>query len=187
MVESRNERLAREYREMLKIQDRPYLNWIPIKGEIPYVEEYLLNVRLRSYVLTAEDGRYLVGVQNRWTIKVSLRGSYPHVAPYIRMLNIPPVFHPFWYSKGTYCAPDQWRSETPLKDHILKMLASLKYDPDAIMTDTPANYKALEWAKKNQDQPGLFPSDGTILNENNTDEIKESSLLEIIDSWGAGQ
>ena len=170
MPENRNDRLAADYREMLKIQDCPYLSWIVTKGEPPYAEEYLLTVRLRTYVLRADHGAYQVGAAHRCTIRITLRDSYPHTAPHIRMLSIPPVFHPDWYSKGSYCSPEPWRPEHSLKDHVLRMLSSLRYDPALIGSGAPANYKALEWYEKQKDNAGLFPSDMTELTENSPEE-----------------
>jgi ubiquitin-protein ligase len=115
MKDQRRDRLAQDFYEMLKIQDRPYLSWIVIKGEPPYAEEYLLTVRLKSYALSAEHGQYLVSRINSCTVKVTLWDSYPNIAPNIRLLSFPPVFHPCWYSKGTYCPPEPWSPESSLK------------------------------------------------------------------------
>lgn len=188
LSDNRNERLAADYREMLKLQNRPYLSWIVTKGEPPYAEEYLLSVSLRSYALTASDERYIVGVIDRCTVKVELWGSYPHIAPNIRMLNIPPVFHPNWYSKGTYCPKEAWRPDTPLKDYVIQMLGTIAYVPDAIETAYPANYKALDWFRRNQDSPDLFPSDKTVLSENTPEEARAAEQAaagfgKTIDSW----
>ena len=188
MTVSRNERLAADYREMLKLQNRPYLSWIVTKGEAPFAEEYLLSVRLRTYVLTVQAGCYAVSAIDRCTVRVTLRGSYPQVAPTVTMLSIPPVFHPDWYSKGAYCSSAPWRPDDSLKDFILRMLGTLSYAPSLMNTASPANYKALDWYRKNLDSAALFPSDTTELTEN-TPEVcaaLESAALspgEIIDSW----
>lgn len=185
---NRNVRLAADYRQMLKIQDRPYLSWIVTKGEPPYAEEYLLTIRLRMYVLSQQSGKYIVGVRNQCTVKITLWDSYPHIAPNIRMLSIPPVFHPDWYSKGTYCSSVPWRNECSLKDYVLRMLKTLMYDPFTMATETPANYKALEWYRKNRERHDLFPCDSSVLSENSKDETAAidkvlSSFGEVIDSW----
>ena len=187
MQNNRNDRLAADYRDMLKIQDRPYLSWTATKGEPPYAEEYLLTVKLRTYALSTENGRYIVGATDLCLIKISLWDSYPHVAPYIKMLSIPPVFHPDWYSKGTYCPPEPWREETPLKEYVLRMLEALKYDK---LTESaaPANYKAQDWYIKNRDNSGFFPSDSTELTENSDEETAAaekaaSHFTEVIDSF----
>lgn len=190
MIGNRNERLAADYREMLRIQDRPYLSWIVTKGEAPYAEEYLLRVKLRSYVLSASDGRYIVSAIKHCTVRVTLRDSYPNVAPYIRMLSIPPVFHPDWYSKGTYCSSKPWRPQDSLKEHVTRMLGTILYDPAIMETSSPANYKALDWFMKHRDDQALFPSDKTALTENSDAEIAAIETAarsgEVIDSWGIG-
>lgn len=188
MPENRNERLASDYREMLKIQDRPYLSWIATKGELPYAEEYLLTVRLRIFVYVEKSCVRTVGAIRRCTIRVTLRGSYPAIAPHITMLDIPPVFHPDWYSKGTYCPPAPWRRETSLKDYVLQMLRSLRYETPPQESAAPANYKALDWYRKHRDNAALFPSDHTELTENSADELIKAeqaarSFAEIVDSW----
>ena len=188
MCESRQERLAADYREMMKIQDRPYCSWIATKGELPCAEEYLLTIRLRTYALTAEGGRYTVGAVRQCTVRVTLWDSYPHVAPSIRMLDLPPVFHPDWYSKGTYCSAEPWRPDLSLKDYVLRMIGSLRYDPSLIGMEAPANYKALDWYLKNRDNASLFPSDTTELTENTAQEAAAleaaaGAFTEIIDSW----
>ncbi len=188
MPNPREERLAADYRDMLKIQNRPYCTWIVTKGEPPYAEEYLLEIRLRSYILSATRDRYIVKAADRWMIKVELWDSYPNVAPNIRMLSIPPVFHPDWYSKGTYCSPEQWSPESSLKDYVKRMIGAVRYDPALINSEYPANYKALEWFMKNRDNDSLFPSDTAELTENTPEEIEaiEKAILrddDIIDSW----
>lgn len=191
MPTEKDERLARDYREMLKIQNRPYLDWIVTKGEPPYAEEYLLNIKVRSYVFRMKESRCAVGTVNRFTVKLTLRPSYPYVAPYVRMLDIPPVFHPAWFSKGTYCPPAPWRAETSLKDYVKELIGTLQYDPRLIGDESPANYKALDWYLRSRDNPDLVPSDHTLLTENSAEEaaaLEEAaaSLSEIVDSWTVG-
>ena len=176
MCQSRNERLAADYREMMKIQNRPYLSWIAVKGEPPYVEEYLLDVNLRSYALAVKSHKYIIGAVNRFIIKVTLWDSYPYIAPNIRMLNIPPVFHPDWYSKGTYSPSQKWSPDILLKDYIKDMLDAMRYEPSLIHTSAPANYKAMDWYKKNIDNTSLFPSDTTELSENSPEEADAAEL-----------
>ena len=186
MIENRNDRLASDYREMLMIQDRPYLSWIVTKGDIPHAEEYLMTVRLRTYALSSEPNRYIVGTVKSCTVKVTLWDSYPLVAPNIRMLSIPPVFHPNWYSKGTYCPSEPWRPDSSLKDFVKTMIATLTWEPSLIETTSPANYKALDWYHKNRDNSDWFPSDKTELTENSPEEAAASEPSfpkEIIDSW----
>lgn len=191
MPQNRNERLAKDYRDMMKIQDRPYLSWIAIKGELPNAEEYLLDVKLRTYVLSVQSGRYAVGAVHRCTIRVTLRDSYPMTAPYVKMLDIPPVFHPDWYSKGVYSPSEPWRSDTSLKDYIMRMLSTLCGDPGRFETNTPANYKALDWYMKNRNDASLLPSDTTGLTENSDEEAAAlekaaSSPNEIVDDHPFG-
>lgn len=157
MSDNRNERLARDYREMLKIQNRPYLSWVATKGEVPYVEEYLLTVNIRTYALSVKSGMYTVGAIHHCTIKVTLWDSYPHIAPNIRMLSVPSVFHPDWYSKGTYCSSLPWNCDDSLKEYVMRMIKTLLYEPSIIQTKSPANYKALDWYQKNQDNADWFP------------------------------
>lgn len=185
---NRDERLAQDFREMLKIQNRPYLDWITIGGDPPYAEEYLLRIRLRTYVFRSKQGKCTVGAINECTVKVTLRGSYPDTAPYVTMLDIPPVFHPCWYSKGTYSPTKPWDPSTSLKDFILTMLRTLKYDPALITGELPANYKALDWFMKNRDSSSLFPSDTVTLTENTAEETAAllsqfEAFSEIVDTW----
>lgn len=184
MADNRKERLAADYREMLKLQDRPYLSWIVTKGEPPYAEEYLLTVKIRTYALSATEERYIVSTIDACTIRVTLWDSYPKLAPNTKMLNMPPVFHPNWYSKGTYCPSERWHEGDSLKDYVKRMLGTLTYDPLLIETRSPANFKAAAWFKKMRDNENLFPSDPVELTENAPDEITEKDQLgAIIDSW----
>ena len=191
MIKNRNDRLAADFGEMLTIQNRPYLSWIATKGELPYVQEYLLTVNIRTYALSLRENRYTVGAVPRCTIKVTLWDSYPVAAPSIRMLDIPPVFHPNWYSKGTYRPTEPWDPNGSLKDYVLQMIGTLCYDPAVIETEAPANYKALEWYLKNRDNTALFPSDTIELTENNEEEIAAAeraatSFSEIVDDHPFG-
>ena len=185
----RNERLRADFYDMLSLQDRPYLSWTATKGDPPCAEEYLLDIGLRSYALSADHGRYTVGVIRGCTVKVTLWDSYPETPPYVKMLTIPPVFHPCWYSKGVYCPPRKWHADRSLKDYILEMLRTLRYDPELIESEAPANYKALEWYTRHKGDTTLFPSDRTELSENSPQEaaVYEKAALsfdEIVDSWG---
>lgn len=191
MKSSRDERLMSDYREMLKIQHRPFLSWIATKGNPPCAEEYLLTVRVRTYVLTAQSSRYVVGAVDRCAVLVSLWDSYPDTAPYIRMLSQPPVFHPDWYSKGTYCSSMPWRPDISLKDWIMRMIGTLRYDPALMDTVTPANYKALDWYLKNAGNAAWFPSDPAALTENSAEEIAAAEQAadpfgDAVDSWAIG-
>lgn len=191
MPQNRNERLAADFADMLTIQDRPYLSWIATKGELPYAQEYLLTIKLRTYVLSLIQGRYTVGAVDRCTVRVTLWDSYPATEPYVKMLDIPPVFHPNWYSKGTYSPSVPWRPDTSLKEYIKEMLRTLRYDPEPIETERPANYKALDWYIRRKNDDSLFPCDRTELTENNAEETAAAekavlSLGEVIDSWQAG-
>lgn len=189
MQEHRDDRLAADYHDMLKLQNRPYLSWIATKGELPFAQEYLLTVRVRTYALCTAADRYTVGVIDRCTVRVTLWDSYPHVAPSVRMLSQPPVFHPAWYSKGTYCSPEPWRPETSLKDYILRMIGALRYDPALTDISAPANYKALSWYQEHRDDASLFPSDSVELTENSPEAVAALAARtavpfdEIIDSW----
>lgn len=110
--------------------------------------------------------------------------SYPKLAPNTKMLNMPPVFHPNWYSKGTYCPSERWSEDSSLIDYVKRMLGTLTYDPLLIETRSPANFKAAAWFKKMRDHDELFPSDPVELTENAPDEITEKDQLgAIIDSW----
>lgn len=184
MPNDRNERLAADYREMLRLQDRPYLSWIVTKGEPPFAEEYLLTVRIRTYALSATADRYIVSTIDKCTIRITLWDSYPKIAPNTKMLNMPPVFHPNWYSKGTYCPSVLWQEGDSLKDYVKRMLGTLTYDPSLVETKSPANFKAAAWFNKMRNREDLFPCDPVALTENSPDEIAEKEQLgEIIDSW----
>ena len=188
MPDIRNERLSRDYREMLKLQDRPYLSWIATKGELPYIEEYLLTVRVRSYVFRAKAGKCDVGAINECTVRITLWDSYPQTAPYVKMLTLPPVFHPNWFSKGTYSPPRKWDPSDSLAEFVKRLIRTLQYDPELIETDAPANYKALDWYLKHREDDALFPSDTTALSENSDDIVAGLERIagfpeEIVDSW----
>ena len=192
MPENRNERLAADYREMLAIQGQPYLSWIASRGEPPYAEEYLMTVKVRTYAFTMRSGVCTVGAIRRCTVLMTLRPSYPDTAPCIRMLDIPPVFHPNWYSKGMYCAHEPWRPERSLKDYVKQMIGTLCNDPNLIETDYPANYKALDWYLKHRDDASLFPSDTVELTENSEEqtaaaERDAATFDEVADSWRVDQ
>lgn len=186
MPRDRNSRLEQDYREMLQLQNRSYLSWIVTKGEPPYAEEYLLDIRVRTYAYRMDENGYKIGVIDRCAVKVTLWPSYPDTAPHVRMLNIPPVFHPDWYSRGVYSPPQPWRREGSLKDHLLRMIATLQYDPKLIEGGVPANFKALEWYQKNRGNASLFPSDTTPLSENDAEETaaaaRAADFTQIVDS-----
>ena len=184
MPNDRNERLAADYREMLQLQDRPYLSWIVTKGEPPIAEEYLLTVRIRTYALSATADRYIVSTIDKCTIRITLWDSYPKSAPNTQKPHKPPLGHRHWCSKGTYGPSTLWQEGDSLKDYVKRMLGTLTYDPSLVETKSPANFKAAAWFNKMRDREELFPSDPVALTENSPDEISEKEQLgEIIDSW----
>ena len=188
MYQKRKERLAFDYHEMMKLQNRPYLSWIVTKGEPPYAEEYLMTIKARTYALGATEHAYRVGVIRECTVRMTLWDSYPVIAPNTKMLNIPPVFHPDWYSKGTYCPSELWHEEDSLKDYVKRMIQTLTYEPTLIEAEHPANFKALAWYQKHRENTELFPSDTIELTENSpekTADMEKAALSfgEVIDSW----
>lgn len=185
MSVDRNDRLERDYREMLTIQNQPYLSWIAVKGDLPYAEEYLLTVRVRTYVFSMREKQCSVGAIRECTVKVTLWPSYPYVAPDIRMLSIPPVFHPAWYSRGVYCSPIPWQPDSSLKEYVRQMIRTLIYAPDLIDEISPANYKALDWYRKHRDNSAWFPSDTIELTESPAAE-PDLAFPEVVDSWTVG-
>ena len=79
-----------------------------------------------------------------------------------------------------------WTPDTELKDYVKQMLGTLRYDPALIPSAAPANYKALDWYRKNRDNPALFPCDPTELSENSAQDAADKQrdpFDEIVDRW----
>lgn len=145
-------RIASDYKEMCRIATSPIISWVATKGKAPYVEEYVLTIKVRTY--SGPDK-----VMNQCKVRVTLPPDYPQRAPLTRMEGVL-VFHPNWFINGTYCCGSYPLSES-LGNYVLRMIRSLQYDPQ-VTNPNPrdaANPDAIKWYLNNKHNKKMFPSD----------------------------
>ena len=140
-------RIKTDYEEMLTIPANPVLSWKATKGIAPYIEEYLLTIKVRTY---SAPGK----IMNECKVRVSIPENYPTVAP-VAYMEGTKVFHPNWFTSGKYCGGLNHPTES-LKSYIMRMIQTLQYDPAITNPRSPANPEANSWFLKNKH---LFPSD----------------------------
>lgn len=167
-AEQRRIRLKNDYQTMVNMS-RPWLEWRAIKGEIPYVEEYELSVRLRTIV--GPKPTY----SNSHKISVVLPATYPHTsAPHIRYLGEPKPFHPNWFVDARWCY-GTWLVHESLGQHVKRMLQTLQYDQQITNEGSAANSAARDWYVSRLGS-NLFPCDTTVLPDPTTSRLKIKAL-----------
>lgn len=143
-------RIATDYKEMCRIATSPMVSWVATKGKAPYVEEYVLTIKVRTY--SGPDK-----VMNQCKVRITLPPNYPQNAPETRMEGVL-VFHPNWYKSGKYCC-GKYASSESLGNYVLRMIQSLQYDPQITNPNSAANPDAKTWYLNNKHNKKMFPSD----------------------------
>ena len=156
--EIRRIRLANDYKQMCNIQG-DVISWKPLKGVVPYVEEYQITIRVRTIIGVGYDGK--PKYRNSSDIKVTLPADYPVHPPKAVMLSSPQPFHPNWFTSKNWCH-GSWSMSEALGDFVIRMAKTLQFDPLITNENSPANSEANSWyiSKK---RSGLFPCDRTRL------------------------
>lgn len=148
--ERRQIRLSNDYQEMINIRGS-MIEWRPLSGIPPYVDEYELTLNIRSIIAP--------GPQYREQHKVILKlpSDYPKSPPYVMMVDNSKVFHPNWFVDGRWCF-GSWDISEGLGYHILRMIKTLQFDPQITNPSSPANRAANDWYQSNEHR-GWFPCD----------------------------
>lgn len=152
--EIRNIRLKHDYKEMCNIRG-PIIEWRATSGTPPYVEEYLLTVKVRSIIGQGPNYR------DEHVIRLELPGGYPQAPPTAIMVSDPVVFHPNWWADRRWCY-GTWDFSEGLGHYVVRMIRTLQYDPLITNEDSPANASARDWYLANRGR-GLFPCDRQTL------------------------
>jgi len=161
--EIRNIRLKSDYEEMCNLKGR-IIDWKPLKGQPPLVDEYELNIRVNTIISERPDYR------NMHRIEVILPPAYPRVAPIVSMLSKPQPFHPNWYVAGNWCH-GSWSMSESLGTFVIRMIRTLQFDLEITNEHSPANTAANHWYKRNK-ASGLFPCDRQTLPDPTSDKKK---------------
>lgn len=148
--EIRNLRLKNDYEEMENIKGA-LIDWKPVRGTLPFIEEYELTVNVNGIISSTPSYR------DKHTIKLVLPAGYPIAPPEIYMQSTPIVFHPNWFPVGKWCF-GKWMMAEGLGHHVVRMIRTIQYDTEITNENSPANQEANKWylLKKNS---GLFPCD----------------------------
>ena len=168
-IEQRQIRLKNDYQSMVNIRC-PWLKWTGILGAEPHIEQYDLELTLRTIVGPGPD------YAGEHRISVFLPPNYPHKsAPEVRYQGDPKPFHPNWFRDGRWCY-GTWLFHESLGQHVLRMIQTLQYDPQITDEDDPANFNAKTWYLEHKGS-GIFPCDQTALPDPTTGRIKIKSGL----------
>lgn len=92
--ELRKIRIANDYKAMCELDNCPFLQWTPVKGEPPYVEKYLLTLSIKSFINPDTISEHHI-------IRISLPLEYPRSAPRI-IMEKPVIYHPHWNESGRW-------------------------------------------------------------------------------------
>jgi len=155
-LEQRRIRLGNDYGTMENIR-RPWLKWRPLRGAPPFVEQYELELQLRTIVSSKPAYR------DNHVIQITLGADYPvSSAPIVQMITKPFAFHPNWFpSSGRWCY-GTWLVYESLGAHVVRMIQTLQYNEDITNEHSAANGEARAWYLANRSR-GLFPCDRTPL------------------------
>src|SRR5437763_1121457 len=144
-IERRRIRLRNDHTTMEHIRT-PWLSWRALAGTAPHVEQYEINLRLRTIIGPGPKYR------DNHTIRVTLGPDYPFTtAPLVQMSTQPPPFHPNWFSSGRWCY-GQWLVYESLGAHVIRMIQTLQYDAEITNEASPANGEARAWYVANRNR-----------------------------------
>lgn len=150
--ELRTQRLRNDYAEMRRLHGEVIR--VTAAGDPP--ASYRLQVRVKTIMGPGPTHR------REHEVQVDLPAGYPwNTPPEVRMLTLPPPFHPNWFRNGLWCGGD-WNPEESLARHVLRMVQTLQFQLDVTNPGSPANAEAAEWFRRNKEK-GLFPCDRSIL------------------------
>ena len=114
---------------------------------------FLLTLQLRTIIGSKPTYR------DRHRIEVKLSPVHPDGSPEIRALDKPAPFHPNWWTTGRWCeGAGTWTRYSSLTEHVVRMIRSLRFDPEITNPDSPANGKAADWYRTRRNS-ALFPTD----------------------------
>ena len=150
-------RIASDYNEMCQIARSPMVSWTATKGEAPYVEEYLLTIKVRTYSGPNK-------IMNSCKVRITLPANYPQVKPVTKMEGTL-VFHPNWFTDGGYCCGD-YRPKESLGNYVVRLIETLQYNRQITNEKSAANQTANRWYLNNRGNKDLFPSDKQPLPDN---------------------
>jgi len=152
--EVRKIRLKNDYKQMTNIKSS-IIDWKPIKGSPPLVEEYELTINVKSIVGPG------INYRDKHVVRISLPGGYPNSAPDTVMITTPQPYHVNWFSNGKWCYGTWDRSEG-LGEHVIRMVRTLQFDPEITNVHSAANSEAGSWYSNNYGRK-LFPCDRQTL------------------------
>lgn len=156
--EIRKIRLGNDYKQMQRIQGS-IISWHPLKGTVPYIEEYEITINVRTIEGIGTNGK--PKYRNSSKVILTLPADYPRVAPKVVMQTRPKPFHPNWFPGMNWCYGTWFPSEA-LGDYVIRMVKTLQFDKDITNENSPADVEANEWYKRNINS-GLFPCDRQVL------------------------
>ena len=140
-------RIANEYKLMCGIANNPVFSWVAIKGNAPYIEEYLLVVNVKTYSSPST-------LINQCIVRITLPEEYPKQEPIV-IMDPPVIFHPNWWENGRWSCGTHKMTES-LGQFIKRMIRSIQFDPLVIDPHSSSNREAAQWYLNNKH---LFPSD----------------------------
>lgn len=163
---ARSSRMRSDYREMLNLRG-PILSWEIERGRPGFVEQYLLQVSLKTMISTEPDYR------DSHQLRLIVPEPYPRLPPKIKMLTAPPPFHPNWYVDGLWCH-GRWDFSEGLGHFVVRMLHTLRFDPEFTSLEDYANQQAGRWFPNFQAR-GLVPCTTTPM----PDPISSDSVIQL--------
>ncbi len=163
----RASRIANDYKEMIKLLESPNITWELIKGDSPYVEEYLITLKIHTYKSKDE-------IMDSCKIRITLPDQYPKIAPIATMLE-PRIFHPNWYPSGRYDCGRFMPTES-LGCFVIRMIRTIQFEDEVINPHSSSNTEAAKWYLENQDN-GIFPTDNIDLPVLRNEQIKQKITI----------
>ncbi len=142
----RDQRLANDHEELLRLQQE--LDW----GSRARLEVQAVGTRpYQSYNLIFHCGGYvdeLGAVRKRHHLFLEFPMAYPMEAP-PTFKRVSPLLHPNIYPHGVFClgfeGDRKWRPGISLESLILHVSRLIRFDPDWVNLDPPANRTQAFW------------------------------------------
>ncbi len=152
MTETRKRRLANDYRELSSMRG-PVMDFRPLVGTPPYVEQYELTFHIRSVIGPEPTYR---GVH---VVRLALPAGYPLDGfPQVSMVTRPFVYHPNWFRNGSWCFGNASKHTEGLGNFVVRLMQTLQYADSIINVESPANGEATAWYTRHKGSR-IFPTD----------------------------
>lgn len=153
MSNPRVKRLQNDYDKMRALESSSqYVTIEGTDGNPP--DKYVVQLTCRS-ITSINGSQPVYGSFHR--MGIDLHTDYPRKGPLVVMLTS--VFNPNVFGNGVVCIGDKgdhgWAPSMGLDDLVVRVIETLRYEPETVNPNSPANGIAADWMKRQNGN--MFP------------------------------